>query len=343
VGELAEDKDSPLGSWRAQAVPNSAVSLIEGIQQLDGQKNKVKFTEGLKLVAGEKSFVKELIFNTTDRSGFSEAKTLAAHSDVVVMALGENCFQTGEGRSQTDISLKGLQYEFFNEIYKMNKNIVVVLMTGRSVVLGDIAEKAKAILEVWHLGSQSGNAIADVLFGDYAPQGKLPVSFPRVTGQVPIYYNHKNTGRPGNGEGNVFWSHYTDQSKEPLYPFGYGLTYTCFEYSDLVLGKKEIAFGEPLEVSVDIKNTGDRKGTETVQLYIRDLVGSVTRPVKELKGFKKVTLLPGETQKVTFEISDKDLAFYNIDKKWIAEPGDFKVFVGTNSRDVKEAGFSLIK
>ncbi len=343
VGELAEDKDSPLGSWRAQAVPNSAVSLIEGIQQLDGQKNKVKFTEGLKLVAGEKSFVKELIFNTTDRSGFSEAKTLAAHSDVVVMALGENCFQTGEGRSQTDISLKGLQYEFFNEIYKMNKNIVVVLMTGRSVVLGDIAEKAKAILEVWHLGSQSGNAIADVLFGDYAPQGKLPVSFPRVTGQVPIYYNHKNTGRPGNGEGNVFWSHYTDQSKEPLYPFGYGLTYTCFEYSDLVLGKKEIAFGEPLEVSVNIKNTGDRKGTETVQLYIRDLVGSVTRPVKELKGFKKVTLLPGETQKVTFEISDKDLAFYNIDKKWIAEPGDFKVFVGTNSRDVKEAGFSLIK
>ena len=342
LGELAGDKDSPIGSWRAQAVPNSAVSLIEGILQLEGMQNQVQFTEGLKLISGEKSFVKELEFNTTDRSGFAKAKALAAQSNVVVMALGENCFQTGEGRAQTDISLKGLQYEFFNEIYKVNKNIVVVLMNGRPVALGDIAEKAKAILEVWHLGSQSGNAIADVMFGDFAPQGKLPVSFPITTGQVPIYYNHKNTGRPINGEGNVFWSHYTDLSKEPLYPFGFGLTYTNFEYSEITLNKQKIAFGEPLEVSVELKNTGSGEGTETVQLYIRDLVASTTRPVKELKAFKKVSLQAGETQKVSFEISDKDMAFYNIDKKWVAEPGNFKVFVGSNSRDVKEADFELV-
>ena len=343
MGELAEDKDSPIGSWRAKATSNSAVSVIEGINNNDGQKNKIEFTEGVRLVDSEKSFLTELVFNTTDRSGFVKAKELAKKSDVVVMAIGENCFQTGEGRSQTDIRLKGLQMEFFNEIYSVNKNIVVVLMNGRPVVLGEIAEKAKAILEVWHLGSESGNAIADVLFGDFAPCGKLPVSFPVVTGQVPIYYNHKSTGRATDGEGNVFWSHYTDASKEPLFPFGYGLTYTNFEYSNISLSKKEINFGETLEVSVDVKNTGERKGTEVVQLYIHDLFASVSRPVKELKGFKKVTIPAGESKKVTFEISDKDLSFYNIEKKWIAEAGDFKVFVGTNSRDVKEDSFKLLK
>lgn len=343
MGELAEDKDSPLGSWRAKAVPNSAVSVIEGIKNAKEVKDQVEFTEGVRLIDGEKSFTRELHFNTTDSTGFDAARKLAGKSDVVVMALGENCFQTGEGRSQTNISLKGLQKQFFNEIYKVNPNIVVVLMNGRPVVLGDIADKAKAILEVWHPGSESGNAIADVLFGDFAPSGKLPVSFPLVNGQEPIYYNHLNTGRPGNGESNVFWSHYTDASNEPLYPFGYGLTYTSFAYSNLSLDRKKIKAGEPLKVSVDVKNTGKRNGTEVVQLYIRDLVASAARPVKELKAFKKVEILAGETKNVTFTISDKDLKFYNIDKKWVAEPGDFKVFVGTNSRDVLHGGFKLVK
>ena len=339
MGELAEDKDSPIGSWRASALPNSAVSVIEGINANQGQKNKVEFTEGVRLINGDKDFRKELEFNTTDRSGFEAAKALAKKSDVVVMALGENCFQTGEGRSQTDISLKGLQMEFFNEIYAVNPNIVVVLMNGRPVVLGEIAEKAKAIVEVWHLGSQSGNAIADVLFGDFAPCGKLPVSFPLVTGQAPIYYNHLSTGR--GGKSTVFWSHYTDASKEPLYPFGYGLTYTNFNYSDVKINKKEIGFGETLEVSVDVKNTGSREGTEVVQLYIQDLFASVARPVKELKAFKKVTIPAGETQTISFKLTDKDLAFYNANKEWTAEAGDFKVYVGTNSRDTKSNEFTL--
>ncbi|WP_321286649.1 beta-glucosidase BglX [uncultured Sunxiuqinia sp.] len=342
MGELAEDKDSPIGSWRASAIPNSAVSLIEGIKGNNEQKNDIQFTQGIRLIDGEKSFVKELNFNTTDRSGFEEAKVLAQKSDVVVMALGENCFQTGEGRSQTDIRLKGLQMEFFNEIYAVNPNIVVVLMNGRPVVLGEIAEKAKAILEVWHLGLESGNAIADVLFGDFAPSGKLPVSFPVVTGQAPIYYNHLSTGRPDNGEGNVFWSHYTDAPKVPLYPFGYGLTYTNFEYSDISLDKDQISFDEFVKVTVQVKNTGKREGTEVVQLYIHDLFASVARPVKELKAFKKVTIPAGESKEVTFSLTPQDLAFYNIDKKWTAEPGDFKVFVGTNSRDVKESHFKLV-
>lgn len=342
MGELAEDKDSPLGSWRAKAIPNSAVSVIEGIKNLEGQKNTVEFTEGVRLIEGEKSFTKELAFNTTDSSGFEAAREMAKKADVVVMALGENCFQTGEGRSQTNISLKGLQKQFFDQIYKVNPNIVVVLMNGRPLVLGDIADKAKAIPEVWHPGSESGNAIADVLFGDFAPSGKLPVSFPLVNGQEPIYYNHLSTGR-ANETGAVFWSHYTDASKEPLYPFGYGLTYTKFEYSDVTLNKDEIKFSEPLEVSVEVKNVGDREGTEIVQLYIHDLFASAARPVKELKAFKKVTIPAGESQKVSFTLTDKDLAFYNIHKKWTAEPGDFKVFVGTNSRDVKGASFKLIK
>lgn len=342
MGELAEDKDSPIGSWRASAIPNSAVSLMEGIEANEGQKNDIRFTEGVRLITGKKSFTVALEFNTTDRSGFEKAKELAKKSDVVVMALGENAFQTGEGRSQTDINLKGLQMEFFDEIYKVNPNIVVVLMNGRPVVLGEIAEKAKAILEVWHLGSESGHAIADVLFGDYAPSGKLPVSFPKVTGQVPIYYNHLSTGRGVNGEGNVFWSHYTDAPNEPLYPFGYGLTYTDFEYSDISLSKNQISMDEMLEVTINVKNVGDREGTEVVQLYIQDLFASVARPVKELKAFKKVTIPAGEAKQVTFQLSANDLAFYNIEKEWKAEPGDFKVFVGTNSRDTKETNFELV-
>ncbi|HKJ43179.1 MAG TPA: glycoside hydrolase family 3 C-terminal domain-containing protein, partial [Sunxiuqinia sp.] len=342
MGELAEDKDSPLGSWRAKAIKNSAVSVIEGIKNLKGQQNDIQFTEGVRLIDGEKSFRSELTFNTTDSSGFEAAREMAKKSDVVVLALGENCFQTGEGRSQTNISLKGLQKQFFDQIYKVNPNIVVVLMNGRPVVLGDIADKAKAILEVWQPGSEAGNAIAEVLFGDYAPSGKLPVSFPLVNGQEPIYYNHMSTGRAKATE-DVFWSHYTDASNEPLYPFGYGLSYTKFDYSDITLNKNQIKFGEPLRASVDVKNVGDREGTEVVQLYIHDLFASAARPVKELKGFKKVTIPAGESKTVSFTLTDKDLAFYNINKEWTAEPGDFKVFVGTNSRDVKEASFKLVK
>ncbi len=340
IGELAESKDVPLGSWRAKAVTNSAVSLLEGIKNTTGT-SKIDFTKGPDYTVGNRSFTTELKINTTNRTGMAAAKSLASKSDVVVIALGEDCWQTGEGRSQTDISMKGLQLELLEEVYKVNKNVVVVLMNGRPIEINWMAEHVPAILETWHLGSEAGNAIAEVLFGDYNPAGKLPVSFPRAVGQQPLYYNHFNTGRPTNGEGNVFWSHYTDESKEPLFPFGYGLSYTTFKYSDLTLSANKISSEDILKVSAKITNTGKVSGEEIVQLYIRDLVGSITRPVKELKRFKKILLQPGETKMVSFELSEKDLEYYGISGEWKADPGEFKLWVGPNSAEGMEASFEL--
>ena len=214
-------------------------------------------------------------------------------------------------------------------------------MNGRPLTMEWTAKNMPAILETWFLGTEAGNAIADVLFGDYNPSGKLPVSFPLTVGQIPVYYNHKNTGRPFK-EDDFFTSRYLDIPNEPLYPFGYGLSYTTFQYSDITLDKTEIGFGEPLQVSVKVTNTGDYDGEEVVQLYVRDLVGTVTRPVKELKGFKKVMIKKGETADVSFTLTSDDLRFYNDKMDFVAEPGDFKVFVGTSSNDVKEASFKLI-
>ena len=339
IGELAESKDVPLGSWRAQAVTNSAVSLLEGIQNAVEGSNVV-FAKGPDYVSVPRSFTTELKFNTTDRSGISQAKSVATSADVVVIALGEDCFQTGEGRSQTDISLKGLQQELLEEVYKVNKNVVVVLMNGRPLPITWMAENVPAILEAWYLGSEAGNAIADVLFGDYNPAGKLPVSFPRATGQTPIYYNHLSTGR-GTNSNSVFWSHYTDESNTPLYPFGYGLSYTTFEYSDLKLSAKEITANDELSVSVTVENTGSVAGEEVVQLYIRDLVGSISRPVKELKGFEKISLNPGEKKVVNFTLTSKDLEFFGAEGEWSIEPGEYKLWVGTNSAEGLEYGFVL--
>ncbi len=340
IGELAESKDVPLGSWRAKAITNSAVSLLEGLKNLKGT-SEINFEKGPDYVVSQRSFTSELQINTTNRDGIEEACELASNSDVVVIALGEDCWQSGEGRSQTEISLKGLQQELLEAVCSANKNVVVVLMNGRPLEINWMAANVPSILETWHLGSEAGNAIAEVIFGDYNPAGKLPVSFPKAVGQLPLYYNHYNTGRPTNREGNVFWSHYTDQSKEPLYPFGYGLSYTTFEYSDLELSKSEISAAEKISISATVTNSGKLKGEETVQLYIRDMVGSISRPVKELKGFKKIMLQPGEMKKVTFELSEKDLEFYGATGNWKAEPGEFKVWVGTNSAEGLEASFRL--
>ncbi len=339
IGELAESKDVPLGSWRAQGVTNSAVSLLEGIQNAV-KGSKVVFAKGPDYVVGPRSFSSELKFNTTDRSGMSQAKAVAASADVVVIALGEDCFQTGEGRSQTDVSLKGLQQELLKEVYKVNKNVVVVLMNGRPLLINWMAENVPAIVEAWHLGSEAGNAMADVLFGDYNPSGKLPVSFPRADGQLPLYYNHLSTGRPVGGE-TVFWSHYTDESNLPRFPFGYGLSYTTFKYSDLKLSAKEITANDELKISVTVENTGSRAGEEIAQLYIRDLVGSISRPVKELKGFEKISLEPGEKKEVNFTLTGKDLEFYGATDEWRTEPGEYKLWVGPNSTEGLESGFIL--
>lgn len=341
IGPLANDKDSPLGSWRGKAVTDSAVSLLEGIKAAVGDSAEVRYAQGAPLSLGKRTFIDEMVLNENDRSGFEEAIAAAKGADVVIMAIGEEAFQSGEGRSQVGIGLKGVQMDLLKAVHDVNPNVVVTLMNGRPLVLTEMDAMVPAILEVWHLGSEAGNAIADVLFGDHNPSGKLPVSFPRHVGQMPLYYNQKNTGRPAEPNGLVFWSHYTDEKNTALYPFGYGLSYTNFEYGEVQLSAAEVGMDESLTITVNVKNTGDHAGRETVQLYIRDLVGSLTRPIKELKGFKQVDLDSGAAQDVSFTLTKDDLAFYTANRKWEAEPGEFVVFVGTNSRDTKEARFHL--
>lgn len=342
IGPLADDKDTPIGNWRAQGEGNSAVSLLEGIKNnLDGNV-EIAYAKGADLGVGERSFLMPLKINETDTSGFEEAIITASNADLVIMAMGEDAFQTGEGRSQVDVGLAGVQQELLKKIHKVNKNIVLVLINGRPLEISWASENIPAIVEAWQLGSESGNAVADVLLGNYNPSGKLPVSFPRAVGQEPLYYNQKSTGRPYNPE-HVTYSGYTDEKKDALYPFGFGLSYTNFEYGDLKISEEELTSGSPIEVSFSLSNTGKKRGKEIVQLYIRDLVASTTRPVKELKGFEAVTLAPGETKTVTFEIDEPMLRFYGANRTWESEAGEFEVFVGGNSRDLKKASFSLKK
>lgn len=304
-----------------------------------GESNTLRFAKGPEYVTNDPNFHSELEFNNSDYRGLDEAVALAKKSNVVVMVLGENCFQTAEGRSQADIGLKGLQMDLFRAVHQVNQNIVVVLMNGRPVAIPELDEKAMAILEVWHPGSMAGHAIADVLFGDYNPAGKLTMSFPRSTGQCPVHYDHLSTGRSGNKYNTVFWSHYTDEANEPLYPFGYGLSYTDFEYSMLQLDSSEMKPEASIRIKVEVKNTGDRDGEEVVQLYIRDVHASIAQPVKKLKAFRKVFLRAGEKKTIEFEITSKELSFYNSDYESILEAGKFVVYVGANSRDCLQAEF----
>lgn len=329
LGSLAESKNSPLGSWRIAADSNTAVSVLEGMQQYKG--NSLNYVKGLDLTTLEPTFLTEVQYNTTNKSGFEAAKNAAKDADVVVMVLGEHGFSTGEARSRTNLDLPGLQQEFLEEIYKINPNIVLVLNNGRPLTISWAAEKIPTIVEAWQLGTETGNAVAQVLYGDYNPSGKLPMSFPRNIGQVPIAYNHYSTGRFTNKDNNVFWSHYSDVEKTPLYPFGYGLSYTTFEYSNLKINKKSFPKGEKIEVSVDLKNTGKVTGKEVAQLYLQDEFASVVRPVKELKGFEMIELKAGETKTITFTLTDAELGFYNNQNEFVVEPGTFKVMVGGSS------------
>jgi beta-glucosidase len=339
IGALANDKNSPLGSWRIASDDNTAVSVLEGMQLYKG--NQLTFEKGADLITEKATFTSELVFNTTDKSGFEAAKKVAATADVVVMVLGEHGFQSGEGRSRTNLDLPGVQQELLEEIYKVNPNIVLVLNNGRPLALPWAAEHIPAIVEAWHLGTETGNAVAQVLYGDYNPSGKLPMSFPRNVGQVPIYYNNYNTGRPVNSDKNVFWSHYTDVEKTPLYPFGFGLSYTTFEYKNLQLNKTAFAKGEPVMVSVDITNSGNYDGKEVAQLYIQDVAASLARPVKELKGFELIALKKGETKTVTFTLTDKELGFFDNDGNYLVEAGTFKIMVGGSSDKGLDSSFEL--
>ena len=337
IGALASDKTSSLGSWRIAAKDNTAVSVLEGMQAYTG--NQLTYAKGADVSLGQTKFIDELKINTTDRSEFPQAIAIAKTADVVVMVLGEVGYQSGEARSRTDLGLPGVQQDLLEAIYKVNKNIVLVLNNGRPLVLNWHQEHLPAIVEAWQLGTQSGNAIAQVLYGDYNPSGKLPMSFPRAVGQVPIYYNYKNTGRPLIPIPNtVFWSHYQDVENTPLYPFGYGLSYTTFEYSAL---QAKVVSDKEVNVSVTLKNTGKFAGKEVVQLYIKDHYASVTRPVRELKGFELVSLKPNESKNITFTLSEKELGFYNNEGEFIVEPGDFSIFVGGDSNTTLQSKITL--
>ncbi|WP_417940054.1 beta-glucosidase BglX [Flavobacterium sp. RS13.1] len=339
IGALANDKNSPLGSWRIAAEDNTAVSVLEGMQQY--KDNQLVFEKGADLIIGKATFLDEVVFNTTDKSGFEAAKTAAKNADVVVMVLGEHGFQSGEGRSRTNLDLPGLQQELLEEIYKVNPNIILVLNNGRPLTIPWAAEHIPAIVEAWHLGTQTGNAVAQVLYGDYNPSGKLPISFPRNVGQVPIYYNNYSTGRPVNVDKNVFWSHFSDVEKTPQFPFGFGLSYTKFDYKNLKINKTAFAKGEPIQVSVEVTNSGNYDGKEVVQLYIHDDFASIARPVEELKGFELVNLKKGETKTVTFTLTDAELGFYDNNGNYLVEPGTFKLKVGGSSDSGLESGFEL--
>lgn len=329
IGYLAKSTSDPLGGWSALGDSNDVVSIFDGIKNKIGKDVKINYAEGCKIIGN-------------DKSGFNEAINVAKSSDVIIAVVGESRNMSGEASSRATLDLPGVQEDLLKELNKTGKPIVVVLMNGRPLTIPWLQENIPAIVEAWYPGISAGSAVADILFGDVNPSGKLTVTFPRYVGQVPIYYNHKNTGRPHDPK-NHYTSYYMDLENTPLYPFGFGLSYTTFEYSNLTLDKKEIKKNESLKVSVDVKNTGSREGKEVVQLYIRDLVGSVTRPVKELKDFTKISLKPGETKHVEFTITPDKLKFYDINMNYVVEPGDFKVFVGSNSVDVKEADFKVVE
>ena len=350
VGPLANTRSNMPGTWSVAAVLDNAPSLVEGLREVVGDRAKVVTAKGSNLI-GDADYEKRATMfgrelhrdNRTDRELLDEALKVAAVADVIVAALGESSEMSGESSSRTNLEMPDVQRALLQELLKTGKPVVLVLFTGRPLVLTWEEEHVPAILNVWFGGSEAAYAISDVLFGDVNPSGKLTATFPQNVGQIPLFYNHKNTGRPLQ-EGRwfeKFRSNYLDVSNEPLYPFGYGLSYTTFAYSDIHLSSTEMSADGELTAIVTVTNTGSRDGAEVVQLYIRDLVGSVTRPVKELKGFEKIFLKAGESRKVSFSITPELLKFYNYDLQFVCEPGDFDVMIGGNSRDVKKARFLL--
>lgn len=348
IGPLVKDQRNLIGSWSGGGDYKKAISLWDALQSRNDAAS-FSYALGCNLVE-DSSLIKKLnphdaqltINPTSTEKLIEEAVAVANASDVVVAVMGEAFGMTGEAASRSDIGLLPNQMKLLKALKKTGKPIVLVLMNGRPLTLSWEDKNMDAILETWFGGTMAGPAISDVLFGEANPSGKLTMTFPRNVGQIPVYYNHKNTGRPYNAE-QKYTSKYLDVVNTPLYSFGSGLSYTTFTYSDIYLSKTTLKAGEKLTATVTLTNTGTRNGKEVVQLYIRDMVGSITRPVKELKGFQKISLKPGESRQVSFSISVNDLKFYNSDLKYVYEPGDFKVFIGTNSDEVKETGFTVVK
>ncbi len=350
IGPLANTRSNMPGTWSVAAVLDKSPSLVEGLTEWVGNQGKILYAKGSNLIGDAAYEERATMFgrslnrdNRTDQQLLDEALKIASQADVIVAALGESSEMSGESSSRTNLNLPDVQHTLLEALLKTGKPVVLVLFTGRPLVLNWEQEHVPAILNVWFGGSEAGPAIGDVLFGAVNPGGKLTMTFPKSVGQIPLYYAHKNTGRPLK-EGKwfeKFRSNYLDVDNDALYPFGYGLSYTTFRFSDITLNRSSIGMDNELVASVTVTNTGDHAGSEVVQLYIRDLVGSVTRPVKELKGFEKIYLQPNESRTVRFTIAPEMLKFYNADLKFVAEPGDFDVMIGPDSRNVKTARFTL--
>jgi beta-glucosidase len=327
IGPLADSRRDMIGSWSGDGRAEGAVTLLEGIRAKVSGQTTVSYAKGCEVTGG-------------NEEGIKEAVRVASEADVVVLAIGESADMSGEARSRSSLDLPGRQLDLAQAIAATGKPVAVVLMNGRPLTINWVAENSPAILETWFAGSQGGHAIADVLFGDVNPGGKLPVTFPRRVGQEPLYYNHKNTGRPPAAN-NPYTSKYIDVDWTPLYAFGYGLSYTKFGYQNLQVSAPRIRADGSLKVSVEVENTGKREGEEVVQLYIRDVAGSRTRPVKELKGFERIRLKAGERRRVEFSLGPEELGFYNREMKYVVEPGEFKVWVGGDSVSGLESRFEV--
>ena len=372
IGPLADTRSNMPGTWSVAAVLDRSPSLIEGLREMVGRMDEMPlnqpnepwyiplmenganinllYAKGSNLISDAAYEERATMFgrslnrdNRTDAELLKEALETANKADVIIAALGESSEMSGESSSRTDLNLPDVQQTLLKELVATGKPVVLVLFTGRPLILNWEQDNVPAILNVWFGGSEAAYAIGDVLFGRVNPSGKLTMSFPQNVGQIPLYYAHKNTGRPlHDGKWfEKFRSNYLDVTNEPLYPFGFGLSYTTFAYSDISLSQSSMDMQGMITASVDVSNTGLLPGGEVVQLYIRDLVGSTTRPVKELKGFERIYLQPGQTRNVTFKIAPEMLKFYDYDLQYVIEPGDFQVMIGSNSRDVKTAAFTV--
>lgn len=349
IGPLADNRENMPGTWSVAADFSKPVSVLEGLKKAAGSNAEIIYAKGSNLDYDTAFEERAGMFGKSMRRDsrppqeiIAEAVAVANQADVIVAAVGESAEMSGECSSRSNLDIPQAQKDLIAALLKTGKPVVLVLFTGRPLTLSWENEQVPAILNVWFGGSEAGDAIADVLFGDVNPSGKLSTTFPRNLGQVPIFYNHKNTGRPLTGQWfEKFRSNYLDVPNDPLFPFGFGLSYTSFSYSDIQLSSTKLSSKGSITATVTVTNTGKYDGKEVAQLYIQDIEGSTTRPVKELKGFEKVFLKAGESKKVQFTITAEDLKFYNYDLKFVAEPGDFNIFIGGNSRDVKQAGFSL--
>ena len=338
IGALAADSASVLGAWHGIGRSQDAVSVLDGLRRALPSAT-IGYAPGVPLDTAR-------IYGPVNTPGIAEAEQLARTADAVVLVLGETDQMSGEATSRTSVELPGAQLQLAQAVVRAarasnpNKPVIAVLMAGRPLAVQWLADSTSALVESWHLGVEHGNAVADIVLGDYSPSGKLPATFPRVTGQVPIYYNHKSTGRPSN-EGQKWNSRYIDAPFTPLFPFGHGLSYTTFGYTNLHVSRVTLPGTQSLTVTVDLTNTGTRAGTEVAQLYLRDDAASVTRPVRELRGFRRVTLQPGEKQTLTFQLHPDDFAFYDRKMRWIVEPGGFTIWAGGSSAATLDAHFTV--